>query len=177
RSRRLDFVTVKKNSTIGKSDRRIFLMVTKSSRLLRCNVDGQSNTPVRWHSVMVVARVFSPTHLGHRIQEFSMSRLSQVIRRISARKQRSSRSKLPSKLLFEGLEKRDLMAWGVSLSGGVATFIGDSSNDSLVLSVGSGGNLAHNITGSGLESAIDLSTDPGIQSILVGSLSGLVVNG
>ncbi|MFM9067654.1 MAG: beta strand repeat-containing protein, partial [Planctomycetota bacterium] len=45
------------------------------------------------------------------------------------------------------------------------------------LSVGSGGNLAHNITGGGLESAIDLSTDPGIQSIPVGSLSGLVVNG
>jgi fibronectin-binding autotransporter adhesin len=107
-----------------------------------------------------------------------MFRFSQDRGRIAARKQRLSRSKLQGKLRFEGLEKRDLMAWGVSLTSGVAEFIGDSNNDSLVISLGSGGNLAHNLPlGGGVESAIDLSTAPGVQSATVASLTGLIVNG
>ncbi|MFM9115228.1 MAG: beta strand repeat-containing protein, partial [Planctomycetota bacterium] len=108
-------------------------------------------------------------------------RLKEMLRRNPVRKARLAQSLTRrQRLRFEGLEERALMAFNVSLSGNDVAFTGDASNDSLVLTLGSGGVLTHNIplAGSGLASSIDLDpTTAGVQSRAVSVITGLMIDG
>ena len=97
----------------------------------------------------------------------------------SFQKRRNTQArKKNARRMFESLERRELMAFNVSLTGGLVTFTGDSANDSLQLSVGPGTTLAHNLPlGNGIDSNIDLSSAPGVQSLAVAAVTGLVVDG
>jgi hypothetical protein len=110
-----------------------------------------------------------------------LSRLKKSWRRNLVRKSRSLNARARrGGLRFEGLEDRSLMAFNVSLTGNDVTFQGDSNNDSLVLTLGSGGVLTHNIplATSGLASATDLDpTTAGVQARAVSVITGLTIDG
>lgn len=110
-----------------------------------------------------------------------LSMLTSSLRRTAGGGNRARRAaRMRHRLRFESLEERALLAFNVTLSGTVVTFQGSAANDSLTLTVGSGGELVHTIslTGTALESSADLdATTPGVQSLAVDAITGLTVNG
>ena len=104
----------------------------------------------------------------------SLARLRQTI--CEKLRPQMSHARMAEPPQIERLEDRRLLSVGVGLTGTVATFTGDGSNDNLLLEV-TGGGLIEYSTNGGTSWSTDLDTGTaGTQTLLASAATGIAVN-